>query len=176
MPGRTRRTHGRIGVARWGAVAGGMLATLILSELPAAGLASVRAPGPPVVGLASWYGREFHGRPTTSGEPFDMYALTAAHRTLPLGTHVRVTNLENGRHTVVRLTDRGPFVDGRIIDLSYSAGRALGMTGRGVVRVRLEPVDGSGAAWRAPAWRAPGRQVAWAPEGSHRAAGAGPER
>ena len=88
-----------------------------------------------------------------------------------LGTHVRVTNIENGRRAVVRLTDRGPFVDGRIIDLSYAAGRALGMTGRGVVRVRLEPVDGPG-----PGWSTPGRQVAWAPEGSRRSAGTGPER
>src|SRR3989442_959384 len=155
--------HGRIGVARWRAVAGGTLAALALSESLAAAWAPDRASSLPVVGLASWYGREFQGRPTTSGERFDMYALTAAHRTLPLGTHVRVTNLENGRRAVVRLTDRGPFVDGRIIDLSYAAGRALGMTGRGVVRVRLEPVDGPGPGWgtssrcstptdRAPRW------------------------
>ena len=164
--------HGRIGVACWRAVAGGTLAAaLTLSESPAVAWATDRTSSLPVVGLASWYGREFQGRPTTSGEPFDMYALTAAHRTLPLGTHVRVTNLENGRHAVVRLTDRGPFVDGRIIDVSYTAGRALGMTGRGVVRVRLEPVDGPG-----PVRRPPGRKAAWAPEGPRRVGEVVPER
>lgn len=88
-------------------------------------------------GLASWYGPRFHGRPTASGEPFNMYAFTAAHRILPLGTYVLVTNLENGRRVVVRINDRGPFVPGRIIDLSYAAARALGMLERGVVRVRV---------------------------------------
>lgn len=88
-------------------------------------------------GLASWYGPKFHGRPTASGEPYNMYALTAAHKILPLGTYVMVTNLENGRKVVVRINDRGPFVPGRIIDLSYAAARALGMVEKGVARVRI---------------------------------------
>ncbi|HFC97681.1 MAG TPA: septal ring lytic transglycosylase RlpA family protein [Thermosulfurimonas dismutans] len=88
-------------------------------------------------GLASWYGPGFHGRRTASGEIYNMYAFTAAHRILPLGTYVLVTNLENGRRVVVRINDRGPFVPGRIIDLSYAAARALGMLEKGVVRVRL---------------------------------------
>ena len=88
-------------------------------------------------GLASWYGPGFHGRRTASGEIYNMYAFTAAHRTLPLGTYVLVTNLKNGRRVVVRINDRGPFVPGRIIDLSYAAARALGMIRDGVVPVRL---------------------------------------
>ena len=88
-------------------------------------------------GLASWYGPGFHGRRTASGEIYNMYAFTAAHRLLPLGTYVLVTNLENGRRVVVRINDRGPFVPGRIIDLSYAAARALGMVEKGVARVRV---------------------------------------
>lgn len=93
------------------------------------------------VGRASWYGEAFQGRPTASGEPFDMYAHTAAHRNLPFGTRVRVTNLENGRSVVVRINDRGPWVEGRIIDLSYAAARELGMLEAGVVRVELRLLD-----------------------------------
>jgi len=89
-------------------------------------------------GLASWYGLREQGRPTASGAAFDMHRMTAAHPSLPLGTRVRVTNLENGRTVVVRITDRGPYVAGRVIDLSYAAARALGMLDRGVARVRLE--------------------------------------
>jgi rare lipoprotein A len=90
------------------------------------------------VGVASWYGEEFHGRPTSSREVFDMNDMTAAHRTLPFGTYVMVTNLDNGRSVVVRINDRGPFVRGRIIDLSYAAARVLGLIGPGTARVRLE--------------------------------------
>ena len=89
-------------------------------------------------GWASWYGPGFHGRKTASGERYNMYAFTAAHKTLPLGTYVLVTNLENGRKTIVRINDRGPFVKGRIIDLSYAAARALGMVKKGTARVRIE--------------------------------------
>ncbi len=89
-------------------------------------------------GLASWYGKKFHGRTTASGERYDMHALTAAHRTLPFGTRVRVTNLANGRRVVVRINDRGPFIRGRIIDLSYAAARQVGMVQAGVARVRVE--------------------------------------
>ncbi len=91
-------------------------------------------------GLASWYGEEFHGRRMSGGGPFDMYAMTAAHRTLPLPTYVRVTNLENGRSVVVKVMDRGPFhdTDQRIIDVSYVAAYKLRMIGAGTVRVRVE--------------------------------------
>jgi peptidoglycan lytic transglycosylase len=90
------------------------------------------------VGRASWYGEFHHGQLTASGETFDMMQLTAAHRTLPLGTRLRVTNLENGRMVRVRVNDRGPYVDGRILDLSLGAARALDMVERGVVPVRLD--------------------------------------
>ncbi len=90
------------------------------------------------IGVASWYGEEFHGRPTSSSEIYDMHDMTAAHRTLPFGTLVSVTNLENGRSAVVRINDRGPFVRGRIIDLSYAAARVLGIVGPGTARVRVE--------------------------------------
>ncbi len=89
-------------------------------------------------GLASWYGRKFHGRSTSSGEPYDMLKLTAAHRALPLPTYVRVTNLDNGRSTLVRVNDRGPFHSDRIIDLSFAAAYKLGFADRGTARVRLE--------------------------------------
>src|SRR5262245_9923194 len=93
------------------------------------------------VGLASWYGEFHHGQPTASGEPFDMKQLTAAHRTLAIGTRLRVTNLENGRIVTVRVNDRGPYVAGRVLDLSHRAAQTLGMIERGVVSVRLEIVD-----------------------------------
>ncbi len=88
-------------------------------------------------GFASWYGPDFHGRRTTSGEVYDMYKLTAAHRELPLGTRVMVTNLNNGRAVELRVNDRGPFVADRILDVSYEAGRVLGMIGPGVIPVRV---------------------------------------
>jgi rare lipoprotein A len=94
------------------------------------------------IGIASWYGQEFHGRPTSSREVFDMNDMTAAHRTLPFGTHVMVTDLANDRSVVVRVNDRGPFVRGRIIDLSYAAARVLGIVGPGTARVRLEILGG----------------------------------
>ncbi|WP_083499530.1 septal ring lytic transglycosylase RlpA family protein [Thioalkalivibrio nitratireducens] len=86
-------------------------------------------------GLASWYGTKFHGRRTSSGEPYDMFAMTAAHRSLPLPSFVEVTNLNNGRRVIVRVNDRGPFVAGRVIDLSYAAAYRLGMLERGVAPV-----------------------------------------
>lgn len=90
------------------------------------------------VGTASWYGQDFDGKPTASGEPYNMFELTAAHPSLPLGTLVKVTNLRNRRAVVVRINDRGPVVDGRIIDVSYSAAKALNFQSRGVQRVRLD--------------------------------------
>jgi rare lipoprotein A len=89
-------------------------------------------------GLASWYGHPYHGRAAASGEIYDMEKLTAAHRTLPFGTMVQVTNLGNGKSVEVRIIDRGPFVDGRIIDLSHAAAKAIEMIGPGVAQVRLD--------------------------------------
>jgi rare lipoprotein A len=100
----------------------------------------IRKARPYQVGTASWYGSYFHGKETASGEPFNMYALTAAHPTLPLGTFVKVTNLRNGRAVVVRVNDRGPVVDGRIIDLSYEAARVLHLENQGIQQVRLDLV------------------------------------
>ena len=97
-------------------------------------------------GVASWYGRKFHERPTSSREPYDMFAMTAAHRSLPLPTYVRVTHLGNGRSVVVRVNDRGPFHDGRIIDLSYAAAAKLGLLGpgSGPVEIRAIPTGPEG--------------------------------
>jgi rare lipoprotein A len=92
------------------------------------------------VGTASWYGEYFVGKPTASGEDYDMYDMTAAHPTLPLGSYVRVTNLRNGRAVVVKVNDRGPIVPGRIIDLSYGAAQVLQFENRGLQRVRLDLV------------------------------------
>ncbi len=90
--------------------------------------------------MASYYGAEFDGRPTSSGEIFDMNGMTCAHRTLPLGTRVRVTNLENGKSVELKVNDRGPFVDGRIIDLSQGAAEKLDMIQSGIVMVKIEVI------------------------------------
>ncbi|MBL4852373.1 MAG: septal ring lytic transglycosylase RlpA family protein [Gammaproteobacteria bacterium] len=92
-------------------------------------------------GIASWYGTKFHGRRTSSGEPYDMFAMTAAHKTLPLPTYVEVTNLDNGRKIIVKVDDRGPFVSGRIIDLSHTAARKLNIIGSGTGRVEVRALD-----------------------------------
>lgn len=88
-------------------------------------------------GMASWYGKEFHGKPTASGRRYNMYEMTAAHTTLPIGTQVRVTNLQNGRSVIVVIADRGPFSRKRIIDLSYAAAKHLGFVQQGTARVRV---------------------------------------
>ena len=93
------------------------------------------------VGTASWYGPGFTGNPTSSGEIYDLHDMTAAHQTLPLGTRVLVTNLDNGRSVDVRINDRGPFAKGRILDLSYAAGRELGLVAPGTAPVRIESID-----------------------------------
>jgi rare lipoprotein A len=98
------------------------------------------------VGKASWYGRRFQGHRTASGEAFDLNMLTCAHRTLPIGTLLRVTNLTNRRSVMVRVNDRGPVQTGLIVDLSYAAARALGFNHTGNTRVRLERVEGAEAA------------------------------
>src|ERR1700745_1383890 len=120
-----------------------------ISEAIAAPVSSVQArpevrpvkTKPYQIGTASWYGQIFDGKPTASGEPYDMYDMTAAHLTLPMGSYVRVTNLRNGRAVVVRVNDRGPIVPGRIIDLSYGAAQALQFKHRGLQRVRLDLVN-----------------------------------
>jgi rare lipoprotein A len=115
-----------------------VLASCSLSRGP------VQAPERPApgqqVGQASWYGGKFHGRRTASGARFDQNKLTAASRTLPLGSRARVTNLHNGRSVVVQITDRGPYARRRVIDLSRAAAQQLGMVKRGTARVRVEPL------------------------------------
>lgn len=91
-------------------------------------------------GVASWYGRDFHGKKTANGERYDMYGMTAAHKLLPFNTQVRVTNLSNGKSVVVRVNDRGPFVEKRVIDLTHTAASKIGMLGPGTCRVRVESV------------------------------------
>jgi len=92
-------------------------------------------------GIASWYGSKFHGRRTSSGEPYDMHAMTAAHKTLPLPTYVKVTNLKNGRQVILKVNDRGPFHENRIIDLSHTAALKLGIKGSGTGLVEVEAID-----------------------------------
>ena len=99
-------------------------------------------------GMASWYGADFHGRPTASGERYDMHGISAAHRTMPLPSYARVTNLDNGRSIIVRVNNRGPFVHNRVIDLSTGSARALDFYKKGIARVRVEfvgraPIDGT---------------------------------
>ena len=93
-------------------------------------------------GVASWYGRQFHGRKTASGETFDMNGLTAAHRSLPLNCYIRVTNKNNGKSVIVKVNDRGPFHGNRVVDLSYGAAKSLGITNAGTASVSIERVDG----------------------------------
>jgi len=95
-------------------------------------------------GVASWYGKQFHGRLTANGERYDMYGMTAAHKLLPFNTRVRVRNLRNNRTVIVRVNDRGPFIDDRIIDLTYTAAQRLDMIGPGTARVRVEALDAGG--------------------------------
>ncbi len=97
-------------------------------------------------GIASWYGGDFHGRKTANGEAYDMNAISAAHPTMPMPSYARVTNLENGRSIVVRVNDRGPYAEGRIIDLSTGTAKALGTYGQGLARVRVEYVGRAGLA------------------------------
>ncbi len=111
------------------------------TKMDAAAFAPVAGEHYRQTGRASWYGGEFHGRRTANGETFDRHDFTAAHRTLPFGTVLRVTNLRNGRSILVRVNDRGPYVGTRVIDLSYAAAKEIGMTHRGVARVRVEAVE-----------------------------------
>jgi rare lipoprotein A len=93
------------------------------------------------IGIASWYGKKFHGRLTSNGETYDMYSLSAAHKALPLPSMVKVTNLDNGKRTILRVNDRGPFHDDRIIDLSYMAAMELGFANKGTAPVVVEAID-----------------------------------
>jgi len=95
-------------------------------------------------GIASWYGPNFYGKRTSSGEIYDMYAYTAAHKTLPMNTIVKVTNLNNGKSVIVRINDRGPFIKGRIIDLSYAAGKKIGLDVTGTAPVKLQVIGFKG--------------------------------
>ena len=95
-------------------------------------------------GYASWYGGEFHGRKTANGEVFDTYKFTAAHKTLPFDTVLKVTNIDNGKSTIVRINDRGPFVADRVIDLSFAAAKEIGMIESGIAKVSIEIVEGNG--------------------------------
>ena len=110
---------------------------------------SEMVPGQTEIGVASWYGRPYHGRRAANGEIYDMETFTAAHRTLPFGSRVRVENLENGKAIELRINDRGPFVKDRIIDVSHAAARALDMVGPGTAQVRLQllsiPADAAGS-------------------------------
>ena len=138
-----------------------MLASLALSGCAkkhhTAAAPITHAPAPQIrageTGLASWYGHPYHGRPAANGEIYDMERLTAAHRTLPFGTWVRVINLTNDKTVDVRITDRGPFVENRIIDLSHAAAEAIALIGPGVAHVRLDilsvPAVASGENWYA---------------------------
>jgi rare lipoprotein A len=127
-------------VAAWLALAVGTVGCSLV------GPAAEPTPGGPSTGwtqqgIASWYGNPFHGRRTASGETYDMDAMTAAHRTLPFGTVLQVVNLDNGRAVRVRVNDRGPYVDGRVIDLSRGAARELDMVGPGTARVHVTVIE-----------------------------------
>ena len=147
VSGRIHRLHGRVRPLQ---LAKALLLLAVVALLgsgcasapraqPSAG-ASVTQSGP-AVGVASYYGKRYHGRKTASGERFNMHELTAAHRTLPFGTNLKVTNLANDRSVVVRVNDRGPFKRDRILDVSLEAARRLQMVAAGLARVRIEPLD-----------------------------------
>ncbi len=123
------------GMTKWGFI---FIVALIVSSCAFPSHRSPYAAGYVERGIASWYGEDFHGKPTSSGEIYDMYDLTAAHKLMPLGTVAKITNLENDQSVVVKINDRGPFIDGRIIDLSYSAAKEIGMAEKGLSRVEIK--------------------------------------
>ena len=137
----------------WAAVRWLLLMFLVAQGLEAPAIAFRSEPPKPLrswVGVASWYGPRFQGRQTSSGEIYDMYALTAAHKTLPLGSLVRLVDPQTHRGVVVRINDRGPFLDGREIDVSYGAARSLGFDHRGLARLRIELLEVPERRWRNP--------------------------
>ena len=123
-----------VGITKWGLI----IIALFVSSCTLSAHRQHYAAGYVERGIASWYGEDFHGRPTSSGEIYNMYDLTAAHKLMPLGTIAKITNLENDQSVVVKINDRGPFIEGRIIDLSYSAAREIGMAEKGLSRVEIE--------------------------------------
>ena len=129
--------------ARGGKVRGGKVVVAALAGVFLTAFPVLAEPLPGKIVQASWYGKEFAHRRTASGDRFDPHGMTGAHRTLPLGSKVRVTNLQNGRSVLVTITDRGPYVEGRIIDLSQAAAYALGMIDRGLVQVRIDLLAGT---------------------------------
>lgn len=125
----------------WAGIRWLILMFMMAPALEAPATEKVEAPAKPIrewVGVTSWYGQKFHGRTTANGETYDMYSPTAAHVSLPMGSVIRVVNLRDGRSRVVRINDRGPFIEGRELDLSYEAARYLGLDSRGVGKVRIE--------------------------------------
>jgi len=137
----------------WAAVRWLLLMFAVAQGLEAPAIADRADPPKPVrtwQGVASWYGPHFQGRKTSNGEIYDMYALTAAHRTLPIGSLVRVVDPRTNRGVVVRINDRGPFIDGREIDVSYEAARSLGFDHRGLARLRIELLEVPERRWRNP--------------------------
>jgi rare lipoprotein A len=124
-----------------GALTGTLTGCRSTQTIPGAEPVRERPAGHAQRGVASWYGPQFHGRRTANGEIYDMHGLTAAHRTLPFDTWVRVTNLDNGRSVDLRINDRGPFVKGRVLDVSYAAAQRLGMVGTGTAPVEIRVLD-----------------------------------
>ncbi|MEK6584447.1 MAG: septal ring lytic transglycosylase RlpA family protein, partial [Nitrospirota bacterium] len=123
------------GMTKWGFI---FIVALVVSSCAFPSHRSPYAAGYVERGVASWYGEDFHGKPTSSGEIYNMYDLTAAHKLMPLGTVAKITHLDNGRSVVVKINDRGPFIDGRVIDLSYSAASEIGMVEEGVSKVEIK--------------------------------------
>lgn len=125
----------------WAGIRWILLMFLMAPALEAPATEKAEQPARPIrewVGVTSWYGARFHGRATASGETFDMYSPTAAHVNLPMGSVIRVVNPRNGKSRVVRVNDRGPFIEGRELDLSYEAARYLGFESRGIGKVKIE--------------------------------------
>jgi rare lipoprotein A len=128
------RQYGLVGL---GVALAALIGSGCASTKPTRATGAAPAPGTRIVGVASWYGQRHQGHATASGEIFDMNKLTAAHRTMPFGTRLRVTNVDNGRSVVVRVNDRGPWVNDRVLDVSLAAAKTLGMTGDGVTKVEI---------------------------------------
>jgi rare lipoprotein A len=135
----------------WAAFRGLLLALVVVTAVEAPAVVLPQEPAKPLrvwTGISSWYGEQFDGKVTATGELFDMYAPTAAHPTLPLGSLVRLVNPKNGRSRVVRINDRGPIIAGREIDVSYEVARSLGFEERGLAKLRLELLEVPKSHWR----------------------------
>lgn len=135
----------------WAAFRGLLLALVVVTAVEAPAVVLPQEPTRPIrvwEGISSWYGEDFDGKPTATGEIFDMYASTAAHLTLPLGSLVRLVNLKTGQSRIVRINDRGPIIEGREIDVSYEVARSLGFEEKGLARLRLELLEVPKSHWR----------------------------